>query len=87
MAKREPDNLALDMIQCKKDGYGCHYGKWKAMQEEVIIEKSEALPEGWKICQNCGKPFKPGYHGDRQRYCEYYCQKEAQGRRKKAGAE
>lgn len=80
--KRELDNLDLDMIRCKADGYGCHYGAWKATQDRpVTIEKKTEIPEGWKICQNCGKPFKLGWRGSRQIYCEIYCQKQAQQKR------
>lgn len=72
--KREPDKLALDMIQCKKDGYGCHYGKWKALQADGKIEKK--TPEGWRVCLHCGKEFKPTGNSV-QKYCEYSCQRAA----------
>lgn len=79
--KRKLDNLDLDMIQCKKDGYGCHYGHWKAMQgEPVKVEKMDELPEGWKFCLWCGKPFKTN-HQKQQKYCEIYCQREAAAER------
>ena len=25
---KQQDKLLLDMIQCEKDGFGVHYGKW-----------------------------------------------------------
>ena len=75
--KKELDKLSLDMIQCKKDGYGCHYGTWRADQDRpVVIEKKDAIPEGWIACKHCGKYFKP--YSKRQQYCEISCQKAAQ---------
>jgi hypothetical protein len=76
--KKELDNLSLDMIQCRKDGYGCHYGAWKAAKNRpvTIEKKTDELPKGWRICKYCGKPFKPKQRGI-QLYCEYYCADEA----------
>lgn len=70
---KEPDKLALDMIQCKKDGYGCHYGAWKATQMPDATTRK--IPEGWRICKGCGKSYKP--KANNQRYCEAFCQKKA----------
>ena len=72
--KRELDKLSLDMIECEKAGYGCHYGAWKATQSPVQIEKK--VPDGWLVCKNCGKPFKPKTKR-KQLFCEIACQKEA----------
>ena len=77
--KKQLDKLSLDMIQCKKDGFGVHYGAWKATQKPVEIEKP-ALPEGWRVCEWCGKPFKPKTKRP-TKYCEVYCQNEAQRER------
>lgn len=30
--KRKLDKLDLEMIECEKAGFGCHYGRWKATQ-------------------------------------------------------
>ncbi len=80
--KKEPDKLSLDMIECEKAGYGCHYGAWKATQERPVkVEPTpDALPEGWMICYYCGKPFELKTKRARK-YCEYYCQQEAQKER------
>lgn len=81
--KRKPTQLDLDMIQCEKDGYGCHYGAWKAAQaaqKPVKVEKE--IPDGWQVCKWCGKPFKPTSK-KRQIYCEIYCQQSAQRERDK----
>lgn len=81
---KELDKLSLDMIECEKAGYGCHYGAWKATQDRpVVIEPDpNALPEGWTLCQYCGKPFKA-----KQRrlikYCDDVCLYEAQKERKR----
>ena len=91
MAKRKMDKLSLDMIECKKAGFGCHYGAWKATQDNPVIVKSE-IPEGWQVCQYCGKAFKPNVKRI-QKYCEVGCQKKAQFERyrreklKKRGAD
>lgn len=80
--KKEPDKLSLDMIECKKAGYGCHYGDWYAAQNRpVVIEKKVFIPEGWIPCKHCGKYFKP--YSNRQLYCEIGCQKAAQRERDK----
>ena len=72
--KKELDKLSLDMIECEKDGFGCHYGKWKALQAEGMIERK--IPEGWRVCERCGKVFKPTTKSV-QKYCEYNCQRAA----------
>ena len=56
------DKLSLDMIQCEKDGYGVHYGAWRAAQgaKNTLAEPQAKCnqPEGYKyICQKCGKEF------------------------------
>lgn len=73
--KKELDKLALDMIRRKADGYGCHYGAWKAMQERPveIKPKDGEVPDGWLVCQHCGKAFKPKSHRP-QKYCDSVCQ-------------
>ena len=76
------DNLSKCMIQCKKDGFGVHYGAWRATQENVPILKDETvIPEKWLRCAHCGKPFKPVNR--LQKYCDAVCQREAQYERKK----
>ena len=79
--KKELDNLDLDMIQCKADGFGCNYGKWKALQEKPVATERK-LPSGWSICPHCGKSFKLPNKG-KKIYCEIYCQKEVQNIRRK----
>ena len=69
MAKKELDKLSRDMIECEKAGFGVHYGRWKATQKPV--KKIPVLiPEGWKPCEFCGKPFKRNHA---QRFCDLYC--------------
>lgn len=52
------DNLSMEMIQCRKDGFGCHYGQWKAQQERKPIKPVKVETEGTKrICEYCGKEF------------------------------
>ena len=79
MAK-EPDKLAQDVS--KAIAAGMSYGKWKAMQDNPVKVK-EGIPEGWLVCQYCGKPFKPKTKR-RQFYCEAGCQVQAQYKRDRA---
>jgi hypothetical protein len=71
----ELDKLSLDMIECKKAGFGCHYGSWKATQNPVKTEKKD-LPEGWRVCAYCGTAYKPTSRRP-QTYCGAYCQRQA----------
>ena len=82
MAKKQLDKLSLDMIQCEKDGYGVHYGKWYAAQNRPVKIEPKGLPDGWKKCAYCGKPFKPKTKRI-QYYCEAQCQAAAQKLRDK----
>lgn len=67
------DNLARNCMLAKQAGMS--YGKWKALQPIVPIEKKEVIPEDWKKCEYCGKQYMP--YRKSQKYCEMYCQKEA----------
>ena len=85
--KKAPmDKLSLDMIQCEKDGFGVHYGAWRAAQ----YEKNGGMPQiqkrnGYKrICINCGKEFYVKTNRV-QKYCDEFC-KEQCYRRQKAEA-
>ena len=82
--KKELDNLSLDMIQCKKDGFGCNYGEWKATQSRpVVIEKKEIEPKfGYGICKHCGKQFIKTSN-IRRFYCDSVCQHDAQVEKRK----
>ena len=71
--KREMDNLAKDAAAALAAGMS--YGKWKALQENPVHKKkTDEIPEGWKACIRCGKPFKP--KAITQKYCEIACQRE-----------
>jgi len=79
MARRkEPDKLSQEVS--KALAAGMSYGKWKAMQEPVKIEKQ--IPEGWKVCSWCKKAFKPNRAN--QIYCEPHCRNEATAARQRA---
>lgn len=56
---------------------GMSYGKWKAMQP-TVKPKVTKIPEGWIVCQWCGKPFKPSHA---QRYCSQPCRHQATKKR------
>ena len=71
--KKAPDKLAQDAAAAL--AAGMTYGKWKAMNSHpVTIEKK--IPDGWRVCEWCGKPFRPSTKSNK-RFCEVYCQKEA----------
>lgn len=71
------DNLAREAMIAKQAKMS--YGKWKATQEPVkVIEKP--IPEGWKLCEYCGKPFKCSQG---KRFCELDCRERAYEQRRK----
>lgn len=75
MAKeKELDKLAQDAIAAQKAGMS--YGKWKAMQEPVVI-KPKPLPGVVRmvVCRHCGKEF-PVYHNKYKVYCSDQCRME-----------
>lgn len=70
--KKEPDKLAQDAAAALAAGMS--YGKWKAMQgNPVVIKKPDIVPDGWLVCNYCGKAFKPKTKR-KQLYCEPICQ-------------
>ena len=77
MAKKKLDKLALDMIQCKKDGFGVHYGAWRAAQYEKNPYKPiPEKPKGYEhTCLNCGKEFYSDRNNNRK-YCSEQCKNE-----------
>ena len=72
--KKQMDKLALENSQALAAGMS--YGKWKAMQDPVKIVKKDVVPDGWRVCEWCKKPFKPNKKVQ-QRFCEIYCREEA----------
>lgn len=67
------DRLARNAMLAKQANMS--YGKWKALQPIVPIVREETIPEGYKKCELCGKPFKP-YKG-LQKYCDGSCRVQA----------
>lgn len=65
------DNLARNAMLARQAGMS--YGKWKALQPIVPIEKKK-IPDGWKACEHCGEPFKPKQG---QKFCDIYCRTKA----------
>jgi hypothetical protein len=74
--KKQLDKLSLDMIQCKKDGYGVRYGAWKATQKDKPVKPiadTESDDLGCtRVCVWCGKEF---YRADKRvrSYCSDEC--------------
>lgn len=69
--KVQLDKLAQDMIQCKKDGFGVHYGAWRAAQYEKNKGMTPAKPKGYKhTCLNCGEEFYTKINGVRKYCCD-----------------
>lgn len=73
------DNLAREAMLAKEAGI--HYGKWKAMNQNTSVNVKHEIPEGWKACEHCGKPFKPKCG---QRFCDIECRNKAYADREKA---
>ena len=48
---------------------GMPYGQWKATQPIVVADEYE-IPEGWRKCEYCGKPFKKW---SAKRFCDLDC--------------
>ncbi len=65
------DRLAMNAMLARQAGMT--YGKWKAMQPIVPIEKPE-IPEGWVKCEECGKAFPPR---NKKRFCDGVCRRAA----------
>ena len=78
MAKKELDKLSREVAQAL--AAGTSYGKWKARQPRVEVEA--VIPDGWRACEYCSKPFKPKVS---QRFCDIGCRtasyKERTGRK------
>lgn len=72
--KRKLDKLDLEMIECEKDGFGVHYGRWKATQP-IVKPVPVGTPDGLKECACCGMAFKPVSKNNK--YCGAGCCKEA----------
>lgn len=72
--KKQMDKLAWENSQALAAGMS--YGKWKAMQDPVKIVKKDGVPDGWSVCEHCGKSFKPKTKRP-QRFCDYNCQRQA----------
>lgn len=75
MAKKKPmDKLSWENAQALAAHMS--YGKWKAKQAPVKIEKVEVIPEGWCKCEYCGKVFKPTIKRP-QKFCDTVCREKS----------
>lgn len=72
--QKQPDRLSQEVSLALAAGMS--YGKWKAMQNATRIEKKSDIPDGWLVCQWCGKAFKPKTRRP-QKFFQTYCQREA----------
>lgn len=77
--KKKMDKLSQEVAMAHAAGMS--YGRWKAMQEPVKIVKPDTLPEGWKKCEECGKPFKSGKG---KKFCDEVCRRTAYDKSGKA---
>ena len=69
--KGKIDKLAQDMIQRQKDGFGVHYGAWRAAQYEKNKGMTTEKPKGYKhTCLHCGKEFYSKVNRGRKYCCE-----------------
>ena len=77
--KNKPDKLAWEVSQAIAAGMS--YGKWKALQP--IVTTADKLPDGWKRCEYCRRPFKPTTNA--KRFCDSVCQRKSYKERIKQG--
>lgn len=82
------DNLARDVALAEKLGYGCHYGRFKAVYpntmdksiEEILGTGKGSMPKApprkepqMRKCKNCGKEFPAGPY--EKIYCNDDCRR------------
>lgn len=72
MVKKKPDKLSQEVAMALAANMS--YGKWKAMQKPVKPVVNVEIPEGWRKCEYCGKPFKGGKG---KRFCDEICRRTA----------
>ena len=65
------DRLARNAMLAREAGMT--YGKWKALQPVVEVEKPD-VPKDMVICEWCKKPFKQRCH---KRFCNDECRVQA----------
>lgn len=65
MARKKMDKLSQDVA--KAMAAGMSYGKWKAMQDPVVIKPKEK-----HYCLNCGRELIPKTRNP-PKYCDAYC--------------
>ena len=77
--KKKMDKLSQDAAAAKASGMS--YGKWKAMQEPVVLPKKEVIRRSC-VCAYCGKTF---YTNNRhnKKYCDDVCKISASNERNK----
>lgn len=73
------DNIARVAMLAKEAGVS--YCKLMAMNQNTSVNVNHEIPEGWKACEHCGKPFKP-HCG--QRFCDMECRNKAYAEKIKA---
>lgn len=76
------DNLARNAMSARKAGMT--YGKWKALQPIVKVERP--LDEMECVCQFCGNTFVKKTR-QRRKYCDFICSNQAGREREKARRE
>lgn len=75
MARKKMDRLSRENAQALAAGMS--YGKWKAMQQPVKVEKKKVQEEYIEnVCPWCGKKFIP-QSKRKKTYCSATCQKVA----------
>lgn len=66
------DNLARDTMLAKQAGLS--YGQWKAMNLSTMPKKKAVIPDGFRPCEHCGKPFR---RTNGKRFCDIECRNRA----------
>ena len=78
--KRKPDNLDLDSRRAMEEGYGVHYGLYKAANPKTANIPEEKPDTRVSFCQICGGKFPYRPH---RKYCCPDCGLEARRRRER----
>jgi hypothetical protein len=78
---KETNPIILDMRQCEKDGYGVHYGWWRAAGHKRNNEAESLREYETRICKRCGKRFSMEGRNAASLYCSPECQQKMQAER------
>ena len=68
--RTKPDKLSHEVNMALAAGMS--YGKWKAMQTPVVVEKPVPKVKAMQVCDECGAEF-PVYDNRTRKFCSEKC--------------